>query len=120
MIKLTKTTAAAGLTALTLTMGAFAVSATPAAAAGLNVAPALAASTDAVDGKVAKVHHRWRHRRWRRGHGVAAAAGIIGFAAGAAIAAQAARDCGYVTVKKRRWNRFGERVIIKKRVYVCD
>ena len=70
------------------------------------------------DSKVAKVHHRWRRgRRWRRHrHGWGAAAGFIGFAAGAALAAQAARDCGYVTVKKRRWNRWGERVIIKKRV----
>ncbi len=119
MTNLTKTTAA-GLTAAALMIGTFAMSATPVAAGSLNVAPAYAASTADVESKIDKVHHR-RWRRWRRHrHGWGAAAGIIGFAAGAALAAQANRDCWYETVKKRRRNRFGERVIIKKRVLVCD
>lgn len=116
MTTLTKTTAA-GLTAAALMAGMLAMSAAPASAASLNVAPAYSASTVDVQSKVDNVHHR----RWRRHrHGWGAAAGIIGFAAGAALAAQANRDCWYETVKKRRYNRFGERVIIKKRVLVCD
>ena len=119
MMTLTKT-ATAGLAAITIMMGASAMS-TSANAGTLNVAPAFAAA-DVTEGQVTKVHHRWR-RRWRhRRHGYGAAAAIFGFAAGAALASQAyrGRDCGYVTVRKKRWNRRGHRVIVKRRVWVCD
>ena len=114
-------TAAAGIAALTIMTGAFAATSTPASAGALNVAPALNASTDNVKSQTTKVRRRWRRgRRWHRHHyGYGAAAGIIGFAAGAALAAQASRrDCWTEIVRKKRRNRYGERVIVEKRVRV--
>jgi len=118
MKTLTKTTYAA-LTAATVLFGAMAAGSTSASAASFNVAPAVAGAADAANGNVTDV--RWRGRGWRYG-GYGAAAAAFGFVAGAAIASQSyrGRDCGYVTIRKKGRNRYGERIIIKKRVYVCE
>jgi len=118
MTILTKTTTA-GLTAMAILVGAVAMSANSASAASFNVAPAVAGAADVANGNVTDV--RWRGRGWRYG-GYGAAAAAFGFVAGAAIASQSyrGRDCGYVTIRKKGRNRYGERIIIKKRVYVCE
>ncbi len=112
-------TAIATVTAASLMLGALTATTTTASAGSLSVGSAVA--TLEADGNLAKVG--WRHRHHRR-HGYvgpAAAGAIFGLAAGAMIAgAHRERDCYWTVVKKKRWNRYGERVIIKKRVRVCD
>ncbi|MCW2307121.1 hypothetical protein [Rhodobium gokarnense] len=112
-------TTVCGLTAAAILAGSLA--STSATAAPMNVGPALAKAEISADtsGDVTKVGWRRRHRHH---HGGAAAAGLVfGLAAGAiAAGAYAQRDCGWVIVRKKRYNRWGERVIVRKKVWVCD
>ncbi|MBB4304165.1 hypothetical protein GGD81_003221 [Rhodobium orientis] len=112
-----------GFTALSILAGAFAATAAPAAAGPLNVGPAVAAASADTTAEVQKVgwrHRHRRHHRWHRGHGRGwgYGAAALGFAAGAAYVAT--RDCGWEIVRKKRYNRWGERVIVRKKVWVCD
>ncbi|PLX38622.1 MAG: hypothetical protein C0606_10600 [Hyphomicrobiales bacterium] len=116
-------TAISTFTAAALLAGSLAATTTSASAGMANVSAALTpavATTDGSDANVVKVG--WRHRHHRRHHYGPAAAGLVfGLATGAMIAnSYAPRDCYWTTIKKKRWNRYGERVIIKKRVKVCD
>ena len=104
-----------GLTAAAILAGSLA--ATSATAAPMNMGPALskAAITADTTGDVTKVG-------WRRRHRGAAAAGLVfGLAAGAiAAGAYRQRECGWVIVRKPDYDRWGERVVVRKKVWVCD